>query len=381
MAALIAMHDTAQIVARHVRRQLSAVVRTAGGLAFALCGGVACSSDTAGLVPSLPVYVLKLQWPALNLALTAPYDTAQLVATLQTSTGAPVTDTSTVQYVTTDSSIKVSSTGLVTARFPTTKALVVARRTIHGVTVTDTAAIQVTQTPFPASLQSLSIQPRPDGLVAARTNINNQFTVVPFFATIATGDPGTDTLCAGVNGCTSPLLVRYTSSDTTIAGIDQYGDVSPNRPGRVVFTISTVAYGVHKIDSLPFSVGYSSVSLQTIGIDSSQHPPVDYLMGVSGPERALHSVGMQLIIDNETDQAFTLTLPEAAGVHFAEAPQYTNNYPGPSTRVGTVPTSVADPFGYVVVVQLDSAGTYSLQYRGLKTGVTFSETLTILPYP
>ena len=366
------------------------LLRREGPLGLGMLGALACGSDAAGPTPPTAqdlFFSFAFQWPAVNLALTAPYDTAQLVAIPRTATGAVLTDTrgvpAVVHYTTTDSAVQVSATGLVTAHSVTAGARVIARLTVGGVTRTDTAIVQVTETPLPAPLATLSIQPSAGGVAVAHANLaTNVLTTIPFVATIATGDPVTDTICTAMNGCTSPLLVHYASSDSTIAAIDQYGQVRPVHAGRVLVTISTLAYGVHKVDSLPVSIGYQLQATTEITIDSSQHPPVVSVPTLTAHRTTPFSVGVQLAVSNYTNETFLVTLPISAhGVHFIDLPDYTDNNPDPTQAVDTLPAGIADPFRNVVYVQFDSAGTYTLQYRGMQTRVTFSDTLTILPYP
>ena len=366
------------------------LLRGEGLLGLGMLGALACGSDAAGPTPPTAqnlFFSFAFQWPAVNLALTAPYDTAQLVAIPRTATGAVLTDTNgvpaVVHYTTTDSAVQVSATGLVTAHSVTGGAKVIARLTIRGVTRTDTAIVQVTATPLPAPLATLSIQPPLGGVAVAHTNLaTNVLTTIPFVATIATGDPVTDTICTMMNGCTAPLLVHYASSDSTIATIDAYGTVTPIHSGRVLVTISTLAYGVRKVDSLPVSIGYQLQTTTDITIDSSQHPPVVSVPALKAHQTTPFSVGLQLAVSNYTNETFLVTLPGLVhGVHFIDLPDYTDNNPDPAQTVDTLPTLLTDPFRYNVYVQFDSAGTYTLQYRGLQTGVSFSDTLTILPYP
>ena len=389
------VHSTVQKLAtgrsnkhRWLQRICKRVIRGGELLGLGMLGVLACRGDTAG--PNEPTsqalfFSFAFQWPAVNLALTAPYDTAQLAAIPRTASGMVLTDTSgvpaVVHYTTTDSAVQVSATGLVTAHSVTAGAQVIARLTIGGVTRTDTAIVQVTATPLPAPLASLSIHPQTGGLVEARGNLNVFDTpaVFPFSATMATGDPATDTLCTVMAGCQSPLLVHYASSDPTIGTIDRYGQLTLLRAGRLIITISTFAYGVHKVDSLPFSIGYYLREIKYFQIDSSQHPSVVSISGIHGRSHALYSVGMQLDVENYADEAYLITLPVPAhGVHFID---YTSHLPYPTQPIDTLPTCAEDCARNAVFVQFDSAGTYALQYRGVRTGMVYRDTLTILRYP
>ena len=365
-----------------------------GVLGLGTVGLLACGSDAAGPTPPTAqalFFSFAFQWPAVNLALTAPYDTAQLVAIPRTATGAVLTDTNgapaVVHYTTTDSAVQVSATGLVTAHSVTAGARILARLTIGGITRTDTALVQVTNTPFPAPLATLSIHPNPNidegGLVAAVGNINSFFSSVPYFATIATGNPATDTICFGIYGCNYPFLVYYASSDPTIATIDQSGTFLAQGVGHVIFTVSTIAYGVRKVDSLPFVIGYQQQGQAYIQIDSSKHPPTPYVPTNATRQHSLYSVGLALVIVNYTEEEFTVSGPMPAhGVAFGHNPDGSGVVLDPAlTTVDTLTTVAINPHKNGIYVRFDSAGTYTLTYHGLQSGTTLSDTYVVRPYP
>ena len=352
-------------------------------MAVGVFGLIACGGDSTGAATSTNdniLWSLAFQWPAVNLALTAPYDTIQMTAIPRTANGTIATDTNVVHYTTPDSAISVSATGLVTARYPSAGARLIARFTMGGITLTDTALVQVADVPLPAPLATLSIQPQTDGLESARTSLGTS-TNIPFFATIATGDPATSTICDGIYGCTYPLLVYYASSDPSIAAIDQSGTFNPHRTGRVTFTVSTVAYGVRKVDSLPFAIGYIATANSLIRVDSTQRP---LRLILDQPIRTMpYGIGMTLaILNNTTTEKVIVTVPGLShGVHYITDTTNTYNNPPATQTVDTLSTIDAPGFLSLVYVQFDSAGTYMLQYRGLTSGTTLSETFKIKPDP
>ena len=318
------------------------------------------------------VWSLAFQWPAVNLALAAPYDTARLIAVPRTVTGSVVADSVVVQYSTPDSAVTVSATGLVTARFPTSGAHVVARVTGHGITLTDTAIVQVTTTPPVAPLAILSIQPKPDdhpngGLLSANFNIDltgNTFWI-PFYATLTTGD----TVCDAANGgCVNyPLFVHYATSDASIAEIDQYGYLTPKRPGRVTVTISTLAYGVPKVDSLHASIGTPSSLLTADTLDNNQHL---YILDNDRPQALPWTVGFQLGFYNNTGGRLELSVPGPAhGVYFLGA------------KSMQLLDTLSQENSTFVYIQFDSVGTYTIRHRLLSTGETIDQTYSIESFP
>jgi len=255
MGASIVMPDTANIYyfLGMRRRSRYAVLLVLGST---LGGVLGCGSDTTGPAPlasTAAFWALRLNQHAVNLAVVAPYDTIQLRATALTVAGTPLPGTGSVTYTANDSTLQVSATGLVTARYATngTTSQVIATLTAQGVTQADTAFFQVTDTVPTYPLATFSIQPRPDGIDSAKVAVDASFEIrhIPVYAL----DTQRDTLC-NVNGCA--LVVAWSSSDPTVAAIDQSGKVTANVVGQVTFYATTLAYGVMKRDSLPFVVGY-----------------------------------------------------------------------------------------------------------------------------
>jgi hypothetical protein len=247
-----------------------------GGTAVLAVGLVSCSGDTTGpiVLPSAQVFLtLDLNYHAINLALTPPYDTVRLTTTARSAAGTALGESGHVTYQATDSAVTVDSTGLVTARYVTAQTEVLATRTVQGVTQTDTAVVAVTPSAFPAPLATFSIQPMPDGLDSARAaanhyefSLNNGNGNIPLYATIGTGNPKTDTVC-DVNGCGvngDNLAVYYWSSNPTAALITHsFGYVTwfNQFPDTVTFFVETYAYGVVKRDSLQFLITYPDLDV------------------------------------------------------------------------------------------------------------------------
>jgi hypothetical protein len=241
-----------------------------GGTVVLAVGLVCCSGDTtgpAGIPPAQAFSTLALNYHAINLALTPPYDTVRLTTTAHSVVGTMLAGSGRVTYQATDSTVTVDSTGLVTAHYVTAQTHVIATRTVQGVTQTDTALVAVTSSAFPAPLAAFSIQPRPDGLDSARdalddegNSLNNGNGNIPLYATIGTGNPATDTVC-NVNGCGvngDNLVVYYWSSNPAVATINRsHGYVFfLTTPDTVTFFVETYAYGVVKRDSLQFLITY-----------------------------------------------------------------------------------------------------------------------------
>lgn len=285
-----------------------------------------CSGDTTGPAP-LPAarafWALELNARAVNLALTAPYNTVQLSATARTVAGTLVPDVGSIHYSDPDSSVAVNSTGLVTAHFVTARTNVVVTATVQGVTLTDTVLIRVTPTPLSAPLATFSIQPRPDGIDSAKFAVyGTQYTDplgnsppsprLSVYATIATGDAATDTVC-NVMAC--PLLVSFSSSDSTIATVDQSGYISPLYPGHVTFYVTTLAYGVSKQDSLPFVIGYP-IDNSDCKILVHSRAAVGSLTSVLyfAPNTITCGVGAQMILINLNSEPIDLVFDDSTAI-------------------------------------------------------------------
>src|SRR6478735_4527640 len=96
-----------------------------GALLFGCSGDLAAPKPAPD--PSQLYWALALNYHAMNLSTAAPYDTAQLVATPRTLSGATLSNAGAVVYTSSDhSTLQVSPDGLVRAIAPGTGATVVA---------------------------------------------------------------------------------------------------------------------------------------------------------------------------------------------------------------------------------------------------------------
>jgi hypothetical protein len=232
----------------------------------ALGGGLSCSGDTLNgpppLSPTQAYWALQLTQHAVNLALTAPYDTVQLTAIPRNELGALLTvGFGPATYLPADSSVTVTTTGLVTAKQVTssgpTYVIANLQDTLHNVTHADTVFLNITQTASPLPLRTFSLQPvLGDSAKRAVDFIPNggfSLGIGGFNWNVTAIDAEGDTLC-NENAC--GLTVLYGSSDQAIASIDPLsGMVTTFDTGRVVFTVTAMVYGMLMSDSVVFSVG------------------------------------------------------------------------------------------------------------------------------
>ena len=235
------------------RKGLSMRIRTsigAGSLALFVGAMTGCGTDGAGIPPlsTDPFMTAQLNVRSATMSTVAPYNTLQLTVTPYTATGHVVTDSIVTTYLTKDTTLSVTASGLVTALFATTDptwVVATVRDLAHNVTHVDTMFVTITETTPASPLASLTIQP----LDSTR---------------LATYDAGVqlylDTLhirVAAANGSDlSPsVFVRFLSSDSSIARVDPVlGIVRGVQPGHVTIRAMTTYYGVTKTDSLAMDI-------------------------------------------------------------------------------------------------------------------------------
>jgi hypothetical protein len=298
------------------RSVLRGALHRAGVVLSLLVGGgvvLSCSGDTtapATRSPAQTYWALQVNQNALNLDLTHADSTFQLTAVALNVAGVPLRGVdSVVHYSTSDSSVTVSPTGLVVARFTTTQAQVYASLTQQNVTLTDTVLVQVTPMPPPSPIRTFSMQPAPGDSAKRAFDVNPSHLISwPVKATTVAGD----TVCK-VNACI--LLVHYTSSNPEIATIDPTtGSVVFVDTGPVVFSATTWAYGAALRDSVAFTVGYK--------ISFTNEITLDALLGVltvsfSAPKKLILGVGTVVTFWNRSPQPVDVVFDHAAAVDSA----------------------------------------------------------------
>jgi hypothetical protein len=184
-----------------------------------------------------------------QLALTPGFNTVQLTATPVNVTGTPLSGLGPVTYTPADSTVTVSSTGLVTARFVTQGVTqVIASLQAQKATLADTVTLQVTDTVPRYPLATFSIQPAPGDSAKRSLDFTNGFNWSPRAVNTAG-----DTVC---DSTACSLLTYYTSSNSDVAMISKSGRITPVGVGQTVLTATTLAYGVARRDSVVFTVGY-----------------------------------------------------------------------------------------------------------------------------
>ncbi len=203
-----------------------------------------CNLSDTGLSAYRPAdqyfAVLALEHHAINLSTEAPYDTLTLHTIRTMGDGSVVPGE--VTYSVNKPGISVTN-GVLKANSAVTGAVVRVTLTHGTITRTDSALVSVIAG-APDHLHTFGLRlPAGD---SAKTAVEEAKSI-----------PLVRTSVSGSN--LSALLVSLVSSDTTIATITQSNGVStiiPRRPGRVVLSASTFAYGAVWRDSLVFTVGW-----------------------------------------------------------------------------------------------------------------------------
>jgi hypothetical protein len=275
------------------RRPVRPVVLALSLLSVLGGSALSCSGDTTfGVAPGQQTqayWVLTLNQHAVNLALTPPSNTVQLVATPRTAAGTPLTGLGPVTYtlMAGDTSVLVSPTGLVTAHAVTSRTRVLASLTANGYTLQDSVVIQVTPTPLSSPLATFSIHPAANDS-AKRSQDFGQFPW-PVRAADATGKIVCDTAAC-------PLLVYYTSSNPLIATIDpRGGQVTLLDTGHVTFTATSLVYGVAEADSVVFVSGYQLSYM--VGLILTTVLGI-LTLGYAGPKKLILGVGATVTFCN-----------------------------------------------------------------------------------
>lgn len=232
-----------------------------------LLTATACSSPDfsgpASVDPAQLAWTLSLNAHAITLSTDTSnhgqYSTFQLTATPRTMTGALLTDASAPTFESRDSSVRVSATGLLTARSAQTGVPVIASTVYHGVRISDTAMVNVTTVVAPPSFGRLQLRvlPSDSARIAAPNVIGNAF-YYPQTKTLqvvvedAAGAPIAQSLVAMRTSnplqATVPAMVATPTVDVSIPQLS-------SRVGEpVTVYASATIYGVTHEDSLQLSV-------------------------------------------------------------------------------------------------------------------------------
>jgi hypothetical protein len=213
-----------------------------------------CSGDTVGVAPTVTSqtpFGITLNQHAINLALTPPHDQFQLIATVVNVDGAPLTDSSTITYRTTDSSVTVSASGLITPQSVTQSGLVqvIATRRNDGIVFSDTAFVRVTATAPASPLATFSIQPTSGDSAVRPVNSSNYTPTVQAANTAGQS--------VEFNNQSGTIFWMRTSDRSRFPYINgSFPRINYTDTGHVTIYATSWAYGVALRDSLRFLVGW-----------------------------------------------------------------------------------------------------------------------------
>lgn len=233
--------------------------------------------------PAMLYWALDLNYHAVTLSTTAPYDTLTLTATPRNQVGEALEGLPAPQYSSTNpDQVVVTANGtLVAAQITTEPVAVVATLTTDNLKHVDTMFVRVVNAPTPAALGTFSIHPVPPD--SAKHAVNNTADVNSGSAfsyllnRLVHADTG-GTPVSNVNVDFDPfavfpilvpvpvtdLLVSFRSADTTVAKITRSSSgtgihvfkLVGRQPSRVVtIYASTTVFGITKADTIAFRIG------------------------------------------------------------------------------------------------------------------------------
>jgi hypothetical protein len=244
---------------------------------------------------------LALNAHAITMDTLAPYDTLQLTAVIRTINGTPLPNTVVPTFTSSDSSIRVSTTGLLTARAPRTGVQIIATVLYNGVRASDTAVVNVTASANPPRLQHLQLElpPGDDSTLGVPQTLEALYSGTDFKTVLVGAQDGTGTRIPGaaVTVRISDQLQGYFVSNLGSGGTTSAASVilAAHQAARtnVPFTVyaSTTVYGVTMEDSLhilvvePAVVGYTikkSVSANGGASTYVLQPQAEFTIPVGG---------------------------------------------------------------------------------------------------
>jgi len=242
------MMTTWHAILRPLRRLSLGVI----SVGVSLGGSLGCANDptTGPIIPLAQQYwQLTLNHHAITLALTAPYDTLQLVATPRNPTGAPLADSGTTTFTSSDSSsVQVTATGVLIAKKPEAGVTITASRTIGNLTLRDSAAVNVNNVSTIPRVMTLTLQPsQGDSL---NHSISDTFWLTYQFQLYAT--------VLDANGDSIPnVAVAITVPDTTVLNYKSKLNITlVHQPGHTMAYAEATVYGVTRTDSAQIIIGW-----------------------------------------------------------------------------------------------------------------------------
>jgi len=257
-------------------RRRAAELACLGGLILALagCDDLQPTATYEMITDPARIYAsITLDHRAVTMALTPPYNTAKLTATVRNGKGEPMSGMPAPTFRSSDSTrVWVSPTGELEARSTGGGILIIAEMTSpENIYHADTAIVNVTALANPPQLTTFridreNVDPLAWGLLASNSVepwfILALFGVIPF--------PEVTVQALDQNGVPiTGLSIDYRSLRPEVAVVDRVsGQVTSGgfipipgllKPGKVEIVASTLSYGVAKADTAEFAVTYPAV--------------------------------------------------------------------------------------------------------------------------
>jgi len=192
---------------------------------------------------------------SVTMSTVAPYDTIRIVVTPRDITGAPLTgpvlDSVVTVYQNTnprDTSVTVTSDGLMQAHGPKDGIRIVVRTTLQGITRADTLQVNVTSVASPPQFTTLAVQVTPDTLPVATLG-GDGFSIISAQVLDALGNP------------IPHVDVKFWLRDPALFDLFSFGggdgELDPKfnvHPKTTMLVAEATVYGVTKLDSVPVTL-------------------------------------------------------------------------------------------------------------------------------
>jgi hypothetical protein len=268
------------------------------GLAVAACGGDPAITPPPQENPETMYWQLTLNVRAATMSTVAPYDTLQLVATPRTVHGTPIADLARPTYTSLDlDHVQVDSNGLVHVVRSGDQVFVVASLEDHNVLHADTVVLNITDESSPPTMATFTIHPAAGD--SAKTGSTSNATVTPRAFT-ADGTPILD------------ISTYFSVSDITTATINRStGYLSPIHAGHLDVYAATTTFGVTKVDTLPYTIGYPTLILINI---SQQMQPNGQSIPVFIPDSVVLGPGAGVVFINQFGPATDVTFDDPTNI-------------------------------------------------------------------
>jgi hypothetical protein len=299
------------------------------------------------------------------------YNTLPLTAVVRSLSGAPLAGTTAVIFTSSDSSLRVSSTGVLTARQAHSNVKVVATAVVQGIRVSDTATVNITAAMNPPVFQSLRLRLMPGDTV---TTVS-----APGGLSFVYGSPAKRLQVGALDATNTQIpgsLVAFQTSDilqakapipTTAATVSI--SVASNARIGVPFTVyaSATVYGVTLQDSLQLTVGNLRGVIYTLAkLDSTANTLANTFTILPRPEQTIGVGGYVWWVNSSTVDSLDVVFDDPTGASPDEL--FLDSGGGNIAPFVGKPDVNNDDFTGIVSRQFLQAGTF--HWHSPQTGVS-----------